>query len=155
MLKWHSPLQEAPLVQPHATEKSGETPAAPASCPHSQHPSTGLTVCNRLSLGRGGMGVSVSKPQSALLDKQTSQPLPTPPSGKSCCSMSSIASSSATGWWQAGIWCGGQTDAVTGKRHEENIITEGHRNRHHHHSPHLYNILNCHGHKMSKQVSRS
>lgn len=81
MLKWHSPLQEAPLVQPHATEKSGETPAAPASCPHSQHPSTGLTMCNRLSLGRGGMGVSVSKPQSALLsDKQTSQPLPTPPS---------------------------------------------------------------------------
>ena len=55
-------------------------------CPVSTRkwPSTGLTICNRLSLGCGKRGISISKPQSHLLsDKQTSPlPLPAPPSWK-------------------------------------------------------------------------
>lgn len=76
-LKSNSPQRNRAWVHTCATKKSEDAGGSQDLCPVSTHkcPSTGLTICNRLSLGCGKKGVSISKPQSHLLsDKQTSLP---------------------------------------------------------------------------------
>lgn len=97
------------------------------------------------------MGVSICKPQSALLsDKQTSQPLPTLPSWEVVMHnkqhFQHFCDRLVTGWKMV---CGAIRCCYRKEARRE-IITEGHSNHHHHKSPPVYNIFNCHDHKMSK-----
>lgn len=145
-LKSHSPLKETAWVHACATKKSKDAGGSQYLCPVSTRkwPSTGLTICNRLSLGCGKRGISISKPQSHLLsDKQTSPlPLPAPPSWNT----------SVTSWRQAGVWWVEQSAVVTGTRHVDRIITECYSNNHHCNGPHLHNIFNCQDNQMRKST---